>query len=54
MALTNLSKEHTDNLLVSLNQNNILAQQIISNKKVSTCYYCQVRNPISSNGIFER
>jgi len=33
MALTNLSKEHTDNLLVSLNENNILSQQILSNKK---------------------
>lgn len=33
MALTNLSKEHTNNLLVALNENNILSNQILTNKK---------------------
>ena len=33
MALTNLSKEHINNLLVALNENNILSNQILTNKK---------------------
>jgi len=33
MALSNLSKDHTNNLLLALNENNILANQIITEKK---------------------
>ena len=33
MALTNLSKDHTNNLLLALNENIILSTQILTNKK---------------------
>jgi hypothetical protein len=33
MALTNLSKDHTNNLLVALNENKIVSNQILTNKK---------------------
>tara|TARA_Y100000389_G_C17394334_1_gene481682 strand:+ start:492 stop:911 length:420 start_codon:yes stop_codon:yes gene_type:complete len=33
MALSNLSKDHTNNLLLALNENKILANQIITEKK---------------------